>query len=61
MGICLECLLQYERQRDEFLDYNVKGDESWYLYYDPEIKMHELAVETSIISLTKKVAHTQCW
>jgi hypothetical protein len=38
MDICLEHLLQYERGGDEFLDYIVKADKSWCLYYDPETK-----------------------
>jgi len=38
MDICLEHLLQYEREGDEFLDCTVKGDKSWCLYYDPGTK-----------------------
>ena len=38
MDICLEHLLQYEIEGDEFLDCIVKGDKSWCLYYDPETK-----------------------
>jgi hypothetical protein len=38
MDICLEHLLQYKREGDEFLDCIVKGDKSWCLYYDPETK-----------------------
>jgi hypothetical protein len=62
MGIGLEHLMWYERQGDEFLDGTVSGYESWCLHYDPETKLHESALETSIISLTEKEScHTHCW
>jgi hypothetical protein len=38
MDICLEHLLQHEREGDEYSDCNVKGDKSWCLYHDPETK-----------------------
>jgi hypothetical protein len=38
MGICLECLLQYERKGDKFLDQIVVEDEFWCLHFDPETK-----------------------
>jgi len=38
MDMCLEHLLQYEREGDEFLYCIVKGDKSWCLYYDQETK-----------------------
>ena len=42
------------QDRDKFLDSTVRGNESWFLQYDPETK-HESAAETSIISLNKQV------
>lgn len=38
MGVCLEHLLQYGKEGDEFLDCIVRGDESWCLHCDPENK-----------------------
>jgi hypothetical protein len=38
MSVCVEHLLQYEKEGDEFLDSIVRGDESWCLHCDPETK-----------------------
>jgi hypothetical protein len=38
VGVCLEHLLQYGKEGDEFLECTVRGDESWCLHCDPETK-----------------------
>ena len=53
-GIGLEHLLRYERETDEFLDHTVKGDESWCLHYDTEIKCMSLQWKYSSFPWPKK-------
>jgi hypothetical protein len=38
MGVCLEHLLRYGKEGEEFLDCIIRGDESWCLHCNPETK-----------------------
>jgi len=38
MGVCMEHLLQYDRDGDKFLDHIVRGYKSWCLHCDPGTK-----------------------
>lgn len=54
VGICLEHLLQYERQGDKFLYHIVVGDKFWCLHFDPETKhMNQHWKHSSSFWLTK--------